>query len=83
MQIILCSIINYAVLQIILRGIISHSALYITLSSLHTGYRKTAEVDSNNLTISAGLHLQNALRGPVIEGTYDVGFSIAEMIGNL
>ena len=83
LQNILCSIINYAVLQIILRGIISHSALYITLSSLHTGYRKTAEVDSNNLTISAGLHLQNALRGPVIEGTYDVGFSIAEMIGNL
>ena len=39
-------------MQIILRGIISHSALYITLSSLHTGYRKTAEVDSNNLTRS-------------------------------
>ena len=43
--------------QIILRGIISHSALYITLSSLHTGYRKTAEVDSHNLAISAGLQL--------------------------
>ena len=83
LHIILHSVINHTALHIILCGIISHATLYITLRSLHSGYGKATEVDSRNLTVSTGLHLQNTLRCPVIEGTYDVGLSVAEMVGNL